>query len=351
MADRSTIFASTLGITDRAVLDAFAATPRHLFLPGSDLDDAYRDDAVPTRWANGRPTSSSTQPSLMATMIEGLALRPGMRVLEIGAGTGYNAAVIARLTGAPVVSIDVQADVVLDARAALARADVSGVRVEHADGYAGFPATGPYERIIVTCGIRGVPPGWLTQLDAGGFALVPLAHGGLHPLIRVSADARASVHYGHAGFMHAAGPLFPKLADDFPAPRPDAPHATLAVRDGRLAGDRHSFWFAAAAIDRRITCVDLANGWAPALIGESAMAWFTADEVYAGELPAERPTAAAGAGGDGVAAVLDEATALLDRWEALGQPPARAWSTTLLPAPGLPDPLLVATSWILASSR
>jgi protein-L-isoaspartate(D-aspartate) O-methyltransferase len=250
-------------------------------------------------------------------------------VLEIGAGTGYNAAIMSRLTGAPVVSIDVQPEVVDEARKALRHAGISGVLVEHSDGYAGFPARGPFDRIIVTCGIRGVPPGWLDQLRAGGFALVPLAHAGLHPIVRVERDGTATVYSGRAGFMHAAGPLYPSLPDDFPPPIDECPQATLTVPEPRL---RRDFWFAAGALDRRVTRVNVADGWAPALVTGPGLAWWTDDEIR---------TAGTGP---------EAARRLVDRWVGLGRPSARAWTAPLTPALDAAAPLLVATRWRLASS-
>src|ERR687887_188866 len=80
-------------LRDGAVRDAFAATPRHLFLPDLNLDEVYQDAAIPPkRGSRGEPISSSSQPAIMAIMLEQLRVKPGQRVLEIGAGTGYNAA-------------------------------------------------------------------------------------------------------------------------------------------------------------------------------------------------------------------------------------------------------------------
>src|SRR2546423_15543633 len=82
-----------------AVEAAFRAVPRHLFLPDVPVGDVYTDRAFPTKHADGKPISSSSQPAIMAIMLEQLALQPDQRVLEIGAGTGYNAALIAQFVG------------------------------------------------------------------------------------------------------------------------------------------------------------------------------------------------------------------------------------------------------------
>jgi protein-L-isoaspartate(D-aspartate) O-methyltransferase len=112
-----------------AVAEALWTVPRHLFLPGVDLAEAYADEAVPVQYVDGVATSSASQPSMVAIMLEQLALRPGQRVLEIGAGTGWNAGLLARIVGSAghVVSVDIDPGLVTVAAAHLAAAAVSGV--------------------------------------------------------------------------------------------------------------------------------------------------------------------------------------------------------------------------------
>ncbi|GIE77541.1 hypothetical protein Aph02nite_34910 [Actinoplanes philippinensis] len=192
-----------------ALAEAFATVPREVFvadgfhsrdgrriMPADPdyLPTVYSNDVLVTKLAGDVPVSSSSQPSLMAAMIEALDVTPGMRILEIGAGTGYNAALLASL-GAVVTTVDVQADVAARARSALARVGISGVRVETADGYTGGPQE-RYDRIIVTVGVSGVSPHWLDRLEPGGRLIVPVAHGGIHPVLDIrteplgAADAR-----------------------------------------------------------------------------------------------------------------------------------------------------------------
>ncbi|MGH2349227.1 MAG: methyltransferase domain-containing protein [bacterium] len=166
-------------IRSPAVEAAFRAVPRHLFVPHRTATDAYRDDAIPTRWEHGLPTSSSSQPGIMAVMAEQLALEPGHRVLEIGAGTGYNAAILRELVGpaGTVVTVDIQSDVAADARAHLRAAGYADVEVIAADGGFGYPAGAPYDRIIVTASLSDVSPPWVAQLADGGRLLLPLRLG------------------------------------------------------------------------------------------------------------------------------------------------------------------------------
>lgn len=160
-----------------AVADALEAVPRHLFLPGVPVDEAYADEAVAIKFAQGVAVSSASQPSMMAIMLEQLDLQPGHRVLEIGAGTGYNAALMSRLVGAAgtVTSVDIDADLVARARENLRNAGASGVELLTGDGALGHPAGAPYDRIVLTVGSWDVRPEWVAQLAAGGRLLLPLA--------------------------------------------------------------------------------------------------------------------------------------------------------------------------------
>ena len=160
-----------------AVEEAFRAVPRHLFLPGVPLARAYADEAVAVQAVDGVTTSSASQPSMMAIMLAQLDLRPGHRVLEVGAGTGYNAALMARLVGPQgrVVAVDIDADLVEGADRHLAAAGVSGIELVCADGALGHPPGAPYDRIVLTVGSGVIRPEWMAQLAPGGRLLLPLA--------------------------------------------------------------------------------------------------------------------------------------------------------------------------------
>jgi protein-L-isoaspartate(D-aspartate) O-methyltransferase len=156
---------------------ALRAVPRHLFLPDVGIADVYTDRAFPTKHADGRPISSSSQPAIMAIMLEQLGLEAGHRVLEIGAGTGYNAALIAQIVGeaGQVVAIDIDKDLVVAARQHLAAAGFDGVDVHCADGGYGYPEAAPFDRIILTASAWDITPAWFDQLVLGGRLVLPLS--------------------------------------------------------------------------------------------------------------------------------------------------------------------------------
>ena len=184
-----------------AVEEAFRTVPRHLFLPGVPLARAYADEAVAVQAVDGVTTSSASQPSMMAIMLAQLDLRPGHRVLEIGAGTGYNAALMARIVGPQghVVAVDIDEELVDGAARHLAAAGVADVELVCGDGALGHAPGAPYDRIILTVGSGDVRPEWIAQLAPGGRLLLPLALRGtqLSVALDLGADGAlrsASVH-------------------------------------------------------------------------------------------------------------------------------------------------------------
>lgn len=199
-------------ITSPEVGRAFRAVPRHLFVPDSDIADAYQNEVIFTRSRDGISLSASSAPSIMAEMLELLALKPGHRVLEVGAGTGYNAAVMEEIVGprGHVVTIDIDEDIVNEAVAHL-RAAHRGERitVRCADGGLGWPEAAPYDRIIVAVGAWDVPPAWFQQLADGGRLVVPLDFKDVHKLVTFErrGDRMVSVDVRDCRFVRPQGIL------------------------------------------------------------------------------------------------------------------------------------------------
>jgi protein-L-isoaspartate(D-aspartate) O-methyltransferase len=242
-------------LRDSRVRDAFAATPRHLFLPDLALDDVYQDAAIPTkRGAGGHAISSSSQPAIMAIMLEQLRVELGQRVLEIGAGTGYNAALLAHLAepGGFVVSVDYEEDICADARRHLATAGAEGVRVEQADGAGGWPESSPYDRIELTVGADDVTRAWFEQLAAGGRLVVPLQLAGPLQLsvgFRREPDRLVSDTVTYCGFMPLRGeahfePGGAQPEDGLRALLAQPPVASGVVLPGRDLRAGFETWFA-----------------------------------------------------------------------------------------------------------
>ncbi|MGQ0594025.1 MAG: protein-L-isoaspartate O-methyltransferase family protein [Gammaproteobacteria bacterium] len=178
-------------------------------LDGGSLERIYGNQALVTKIENGWPASSASQPSLVAEMLELLHVRPGQKVLEVGTGTGFNAALLAEICGSRnrVVSVELDPAVAARARSSLNQAGYGDVIVIQRDGFFGAVEHGPFDRVIVTVGSNEIAPRWLAQLAADGLALVPLEHGGAHPLTLVRQAERGVLGRvcGLAGFMAGAG--------------------------------------------------------------------------------------------------------------------------------------------------
>jgi len=193
-------------------------------LPRHAAELIYSNQALATTLApDGLPTSSSSMPALMMRMLKHLGVAEGMRVLEIGTGTGYNAALLARLAGEGglVVTVEINAGLVAKAQprvtAATAPPGFATVELACGDGGSGWPAGAPYDRIIATAGCGSVPDSWWDQLDGGGLVLMPFAHGASFPLVAlrpaVIRGEWTGSYVGHANFMVATGEHLSRSVD------------------------------------------------------------------------------------------------------------------------------------------
>jgi protein-L-isoaspartate(D-aspartate) O-methyltransferase len=169
------------GITDAAVLRAMDEVPREYFVPAEHADAAYADHALPI--ACGQTIS---QPYVVAYMTEQLELAPHHRVLEIGTGSGYQAAILSRIVR-EVVTIERYRTLAAAARARLETLGFGNVEVIVGDGFKGAPDKAPFDRIIVTAAAEDVPQDLVNQLGNHGVMLLPLGpHGGAQTLVKLT---------------------------------------------------------------------------------------------------------------------------------------------------------------------
>jgi len=169
------------GISDQAVLRAMDEVPRAQFVEREYADRAYADHALPIECGQ-----TISQPYVVAYMTEQLALRSHHRVLEVGTGSGYQAAVLSRLAR-EVVSIERYRTLAEQARGRLRALGYDNVEVVAGDGFAGVPAKAPYDRIIVTAAAETLPQALIDQLGDDGVMILPLGpHGGSQHIIKLT---------------------------------------------------------------------------------------------------------------------------------------------------------------------
>jgi protein-L-isoaspartate(D-aspartate) O-methyltransferase len=156
------------GVRDPGVLRSMSDVPRHLFVPAGSVDLAYEDHPLPI--GEGQTIS---QPYIVALMTECLALEKNARILEVGTGSGYQAAVLARIA-AHVFTIEIHDELARQAAATLDRLGARNVQVRSGDGFFGWPEEAPFDGIIVTCAVPVVPPALFAQLKEGGRLVIPL---------------------------------------------------------------------------------------------------------------------------------------------------------------------------------
>ncbi|MFF7729759.1 methyltransferase domain-containing protein [Streptomyces sp. NPDC008001] len=279
-------------LTDPRWRRAFAEVPRELFVPayyvgvvggyrrlsGDDADPlrheswlvgAYADEPLATHVRDGELVSSSSQPSLMAKMLAALNVQDGHTMLEIGAGTGYNAALLAhRLGDDKVTTVDLDPEITGPAREHLAEAGFHP-EVVTGDGALGCPWRAPFDRILATCAITRVPPAWIAQTRPDGLILAPLATG------LVALRVKDATH-AEGRFLRTPAYFVP-LRGAAPAPVPrirglpcrllqsDRFRFLLALTGGALnPADAHGLWRARGRPGRERFGVSVAGGaqWA-----------------------------------------------------------------------------------------
>ncbi|MFC4560401.1 methyltransferase domain-containing protein [Nocardiopsis mangrovi] len=268
MSDPRALQARLAGAMPPAWRAAFSAVPRHLFIPEtiwlrtngkpvplrrSDAPDAwlaacYSDEPIAVQLDDGTGTgrgyvsSSASMPSVVAFMLDASDIEPGTRVLEIGAGTGFNAALIAFRAGAEnVTTVEIDTDLALRARAALANAGWP-VEVVSGDGTKGHLPNAPYDRVLSTAAVHRVPYAWVEQTAPGGKVITPWGtafHSGALLRLRVSGDGTASGRFaGDTGFMWVRDQRTPHGAvEDRVRPEHDYTETVTSLHPHEPVGD------------------------------------------------------------------------------------------------------------------
>lgn len=352
---------SELGDLPEPWRQAFADVPRHAFIPalvwrqrrdvdGNDmyplhrdkepdewLEVAYANRPVDTQVDDGNPaedgtghevTSSASQPSVVADMLIALQAQPGMKVLEVGTGTGYNAALLAHLLGQEnVVTVEIDREVADHARNALDAIGFGKVTVITADGAQGCPATAPYDRVIVTAGVTTIPYAWVAQTVPGGRIVLPMA-GTYQPpgilTLDVGHEGTASGRFGGpAAFMPLRAQRVPR-----PRGRPiDTDTGTVSTTDVhpyRVAGDRD----AATTIGTRVHGIH--KHYAPETDGTGTQ-WLLDPDTESWAAIALNPDPPYKVQQGGPRRLWDEVEAAYRWWIDIGTPTVDAWRVTVSP--------------------
>jgi len=194
------------GIADDNVLNAMNEIPRHYFFDSSFLEFAYEDKAFPI--GSGQTIS---QPYTVAFQSELLKLEKGMRVLEVGTGSGYQASVLAEM-GARVFTIERQ-KLLYDTLKAMVPALNYRIRLFYGDGYAGLPAYAPFDRILITAAAPFIPDALITQLKIGGILVAPVGKGDVQIMTRVLKNSETEVRTETHGTFRFVPMLTDKARD------------------------------------------------------------------------------------------------------------------------------------------
>ena len=192
------------GISDKKVLDAMRKVPRHKFVPKHLEDAAYEDNALPI--GEGQTIS---QPYMVALMTEKLGLKGGEKVLEIGAGSGYQAAILAEIAG-QIITIEKVPQLAEKARLKLDELDYKNIKVIVGDGTLGLPDEAPFDGIIVTAGAPFVPQPLIDQLADGGRIVIPVGERYLQTLLVMTKQGEKLINEDSIGCIFV--PLIGKHA-------------------------------------------------------------------------------------------------------------------------------------------
>ena len=165
------------GIKDKRVLEAMVKVPRHLFVPEPYTKNAYEDTPLPIGL-----DQTISQPYIVAFMTEALMLKATDKVLEIGTGSGYQAAILAEICDS-VYTIDIFKQLADRAEQTLNKLLYKNIRVKHGDGFQGWPEYAPFDAIIVTCAPSDIPRPLQDQLAEGGRMIIPVGNSGIQQLI------------------------------------------------------------------------------------------------------------------------------------------------------------------------
>jgi methyltransferase of ATP-grasp peptide maturase system len=326
---------------------AFAETPRHLFVPcfleqrggvervvdGADatlrdrwLTQVYSDTNLITQIGESgpagggrRPTSSSSMPSIMSWMLQSLDLAEGQRVLEIGTGTGYNAALLChRLGDTNVASIDIDPALVDQARMRLAELGYAPLLVA-GDGAGGLPSAAPYDAILATAAVDHIPPEWIEQLRPGGVIVADLRGGFSGAMVRLRKIDDATVEGRCDNFDAAFMPLRRQLS--YPLRQGAASPLVIDRRNPQQGITTTNPWQVTESRGLRFV-IELQLG------GTHADLFATDSEIVVSATDGSWATVALAAGGDGTHAVTqggprrlwDSVDTAVATWQHVGKP-------------------------------
>ena len=193
------------GVTDEDVLDAMRTVPRHLFVPEGERSHAYGDYPLPIGYGQ-----TISQPYIVALMTELLELEEGSKVLEIGTGSGYQAAVLAHIPSIEVYTIEIIPELAKSAHGRLESLAYTSVHCKEADGYYGWPEESPFDAIIVTAAPDHLPADLVDQLANGGRLVVPIGAPGryqtLWKFVKDPDGELRAFNMGGVAFVPLTGP-------------------------------------------------------------------------------------------------------------------------------------------------